>query len=170
MKPTGLICALILSAGVAFTGPAKVFNVHDFGAIGNGKTLDTAAIQKALNACKPDGGTVELPAGKYLSQPLTIYSRTVFKLDAGATLFASTNQMDFMKTPGNWLATKSSGEFSPFIGGKDLTDVTFTGGGTIDGNGFVWWPAAESARQKKIRLHTTAAKFGCHRALKKFAF
>ena len=149
MKLTGLICALIMSAGVAFAGPAKVFNVHDFGAIGDGKTLDTAAVQKALNACKPDGGTVELPAGKYLSQPLTIYSRTVFKLDAGATLFASTNQMDFMKTPGNWLAAKSSGEFTPFIGGKDLTDVTFTGGGTIDGNGFVWWPAAEAARQKK---------------------
>ncbi len=149
MKAFALICALILPAALSFADTAKVFNVRDFGAIGDGKTFDTTAIQKALNTCKTDGGTVEFPAGKYLSQPLTIGSRTIFRLDAGATLLASTNQMDFMKTPGNWLAAKSSGEFIPFIGGKDLTDVTFTGGGTIDGNGFVWWPAAETARQKK---------------------
>ena len=149
MKAIALICALILSATVSFAETVKAFNVRNFGATGDGKTFDTAAIQKALNACQLDGGTVEFPAGNYLSQPLTIYSRTFFKLDAGATLLASTNQRDFMKTPGNWLAAKGSGEFIPFISGKDLADVTFTGGGTIDGNGFVWWPAAETARQKK---------------------
>jgi polygalacturonase len=53
-----------------------------------------------------------------------------------------------MKVPGNWLQAKSSGDFIPFIGGKDLTDVTFTGKGTIDGNGAVWWEEAEKARQK----------------------
>lgn len=149
MKAIALFCALILPVAVSANETTKVFNVRDFGAAGDGKTFDTAAIQKALNTCKTEGGTVEFPAGNYLSQPLKIYSQTVFKLDADATLFASTNQMDFMKTPGDWLAAKSSGEFIPFIGGKDLADVTFTGGGTIDGNGFVWWPAAETARQKK---------------------
>ncbi len=128
---------------------AATFNVRDFGAMGDGKTLDTAAIQKALDACKPSGGTVVFPAGNYLSQPLTLRAKTIFQLDAGATLFACTNQSDFMKTPGDWLKAKSSGEFVPFIGGKDLTDVTFTGGGVIDGNGFVWWPEAEKARQIK---------------------
>ena len=149
MKAIALICALILPVAVSFAETVKAFNVRDFGATGDGKTFDTAAIQKTLNACKKEGGTVEFPAGNYLSQPLTIYSRTTFKLDAGATLLASTNQRDFMKTPGDWLAAKGSGEFIPFISGKDLADVTFTGGGTIDGNGFVWWPAAETARQKK---------------------
>ncbi len=149
MKAITLICALILPVAVSFAETAKVYNVRDFGAAGDGKTFDTSAIQKALDACRAAGGTAEFPAGNYLSQPLKIYSRTTLQLDVGATLFASTNQADFMKTPGDWLAVKSSGEFIPFIGGKDLTDVTFTGGGTIDGNGFVWWPAAETARQKK---------------------
>ena len=118
---------------------AATFNVRDFGAAGDGKTFDTAVIQKALDACEKSGGTVEFPAGIYLSRPLTIRSKTIFKIDSGAILQASTNQMDFMKTPGDWLAAKSGGDFIPFIGGKDLTDVTFTGGGVIDGNGAVWW-------------------------------
>src|ERR1039457_1098250 len=128
---------------------AATFNVRDFGATGDGKTFDTAAIQKALDACKTSGGMVEFPIGNYLSQPLTIYSKTIFKIDAGATLQASTNQMDFMKTPGDWLKVKSGSDFIPFIGGKDLEDVTFTGGGVIDGGGAVWWGEAEKARQIK---------------------
>ncbi len=128
---------------------AATFNVRDFGAAGDGKTMDTVAIQKALAACKLSGGTVVFPAGNYLSQPLTLRAKTVFQLDAGATLFACTNQSDFMKPPGDWLKVKGSGAFVPFIGGKDLTDVPFTCGGVIDGNGFVWWPEAEKARQIK---------------------
>ena len=125
------------------------FDVRDFGATGDGKTFDTGAIQKALDACEKSGGTVEFSAGIYLSRPLTIRSKTIFKIDWGAILQASTNQMDFMKTPGDWLAAKSGGDFIPFIGGKDLTDVTFTGGGVIDGGGAVWWGEAEKARQIK---------------------
>ncbi len=127
--------------------PAATFNVRELGASGDGKTFDTLAIQKALDACQKSGGTVEFPAGNYLSQPLKIYSKTIFQLDAGATLFASTNQMDFMKVPGDWLAKGAS--FIPFISGKDLTDVTFSGEGKIDGHGFAWWPEAEKARQIK---------------------
>jgi len=82
---------------------AATFNVRDFGATGDGKTPDAAAIQKALDACKDSGGTVQFPAGTYLSRPLTLRTRTTIQLDAGATLLASTNQMDFMKVPGDWL-------------------------------------------------------------------
>ena len=128
---------------------AATFNVRDLGATGDGKTFDTTAIQKALDACKDSGGTVTFPAGTYLSQPLKVGTKTTILLDAGATLLASTNQMDFMKVPGDWLAAKSGGDFIPFISGKDLTDVTFTGAGVIDGNGAVWWGEAEKARQIK---------------------
>ncbi len=139
------IAVIFLSLGLPLC--AATFNVRELGATGDGKTFDTAAIQKALDACKPAGGTVEFPAGNYLSQPLKLYSKTTVQLHAGATLWATTNQMDFMKTPGDWLAKNAS--FIPFISGKELTDVTFTGEGTIDGKGSVWWPEAEKARQKK---------------------
>lgn len=128
---------------------AATFNVRDLGATGDGTTLDTAAIQKAFDACKKDGGTVVFPSGNYLSQPLKISSKTTVQLDEGATLWATTNQSDFMKVPGDWLTAKSGSDFVPFISGKELTDVTFTGRGHIDGNGKVWWEEAEKARQIK---------------------
>jgi len=143
MKVIALISLLALSLR------AEVFDVRQSGAVGDGKTFDTVAIQKALDACEAaGGGTVKFPPGIYLSQPLTLHSKTILQLDAGATLQASTNQNDFMKSPGDWAKAQSS-KFIPFISGRDLTEVTFTGGGTIDGGGSVWWPEAEKARQIK---------------------
>jgi polygalacturonase len=130
-------------------GSPKMFNVRELGAKGDGATLDTAAIQKALDQCgTAGGGTVKIPAGTYLCQPLTLRTKTTLLLEEGATLRASTNHADFMKVPGDWLKAKSGGDFIPLITGKDLTDVTFAGKGTIDGNGAVWWEEAEKARQK----------------------
>jgi polygalacturonase len=139
--------ALALFAGAAEN--SNVFNVRALGAKGDGSTFDTEAIQKALDACRKSGGTVEFPAGTYLSKPLRLYSGTTVKLEVGAILQASTNQVDFMKTPGDWLKAKGGGDFNPFILGENLTDVTLTGGGVIDGGGWAWWPEAEKAREIK---------------------
>jgi len=129
---------------------AKEFSVREFGAVGDGKTLDTKAIQQALDACgKAGGGTVLFPPGTYLSQRLTLSSKTTVQLEPGAILLADTNQDEYLKVPGDWLKAKSSGDFNPFISGKKLTDITFTGGGTIDGNGAAWWGEAEKAREIK---------------------
>lgn len=138
------ITIIVLWASLPSYG--ATFNVRDFGAKGDGETFDTVAIQKALDACKASGGVVEFPAGKYLCQPLTLGAKTTVQLDPGAILQASTNQVDFMKTPGDWLKARGS-DFIPFISGKDLTEVTLTGGGIIDGGGSVWWGEAEKARQ-----------------------
>ncbi len=137
---------LLLSLTVSLS--AATYNVRDFGATGDGKTVDTMAIQKALDACRKTGGTVEFPPGTYLSRPIRVYTQTTVQLDSGATLQATTNQQDFMKTPGDWLKAKSS-DFIPFVHGSSLTNVTFTGGGVIDGGGSVWWGEAEKARQIK---------------------
>jgi polygalacturonase len=146
MKPIASLLVLLSMLSLH----AEVFNVRQSGATGDGKTLDTAAIQKALDACgAAGGGTVLFPPGTYLSQPLVIRTRTTIDLAAGATLLASTNQSDFMKVPGDWLKARSGSDFIPFISGKNLADVTFTGSGVIDGNGSVWWGEAEKARQIK---------------------
>jgi polygalacturonase len=143
-----MMCAMtgcMTGSGTVANSSANIFDVRHFGAKGDGTTFDTAAIQKALDACTNSGGTVEFPAGTYLSKPLTLHARTTVKLDARATLQASTNQNDFMRTPGDW--TKVRGGFISFIDGRDLTNVTFTGNGVIDGGGAVWWGEAEKARQ-----------------------
>jgi len=127
--------------------PPKIFNVRDFGAKGDGQVFDTGAIQQALDACGGTGGTVKFPPGNYLSKPLTLRTKMTVLLEAGATLLASTDQADFLKDGGDWLKARGS-DFIPFLSGRDLTDVTLTGQGTIDGNGAVWWEEAEKARQK----------------------
>ena len=144
-----LSTCLMLAFGPAHVATAAAYNVRELGAKGDGVTLDTAAIQRAFDNCKKNGGTVEFPPGTYLSQPLKIRSQTTIVLEPGATLLATTNQSDFMKVPGDWLLAKSGSDFIPFITGSDLKDVTITGGGVIDGNGAVWWGEAEKARQKK---------------------
>ena len=143
-----LFCSALTGLAAEIT-PAKTFDVREFGAKGDGKTFDTEAIQKAIDACgKAGGGTVKLAAGTYLSKPLTLRSKTTLFLDAGATLLASPNQADFLRSGGDWLKARG-GDFIPFISGTDLSDVALTGKGTIDGNGGQWWPEAEKARQKR---------------------
>ena len=148
MKQSVLTLAAFLTCCAVAAEPGKVFNVRDAGAKGDGKSFDTEAIQRALDDCgKSGGGTVLLPKGTYLSKPLTVRTRTTLLLAEGATLLASTNQSDFMRTPGDWTKARSA-DFVPFISGKDLEDVTVAGNGTIEGSGAVWWEAAEEARRK----------------------
>jgi len=157
MRMRALPCLLVLvawsaaRAGSAADSPStKVFDVRQFGAKGDGQTLDTAAIQKALDECgNAGGGTVRFPSGTYLSKPVTLRTRTTLQLDEGAKLQATGEQAAFLKSGTNWLEAKSGGDFNPFIGGKDLVDVTITGRGTIDGGGANWWEAAEQARRKQ---------------------
>ena len=146
-----ILCGVDLSLPTTGLGSEQnIFDVRELGAKGDGTHLDTKVIQKALDACgDAGGGTVRFAPGTYLSQPLTIRTKTTVQLEPGATLEACTNRSDFMKVPGDWLKAASSGDFIPFIGGKRLTDVTFTGGGVIDGNGAVWWGEAEKARRAK---------------------
>jgi polygalacturonase len=120
----------------------RIFTVREFGARGDGKTLDTAPIQKALDECgQAGGGIVRLEAGTYLSRPITLRTRTTLLLEAGAKLLATDDPADF--------ATDRPGAFIPFVGGKNLTDVAIAGPGVIDGAGGKWWVPAEEARQKK---------------------
>lgn len=141
----GLLCACSLAGA-----EPRQFNVRDFGARGDGRSVDTAAVQRALDACgRAGGGTVCLPPGTYLCQPLTLRSHTTLRIDAGAVLQATREPKDFMKTPGDWLKAGSASDFVPLLSGKDLTNVVITGSGAIDGAGDVWWGAAEEARRRQ---------------------
>jgi polygalacturonase len=125
-------------------GPrGRVFNVREHGARGDGKSLDTAAIQRALDACgKAGGGMVQFPPGTYLSQPLVIRTKTTVMLEKGATLRATDDPADYKRED-------NPNAFTAFLSGKDLEDVTIAGAGVIDGAGKRWWVPAEAARQKK---------------------
>lgn len=135
------VCLVPLTGSLVFG--ETTFNVRDFGAVGDGVTLDTDAVQKAFNECgKAGGGVVLMPSGTYLSKPLTIRTNTTLRIEEGATLKATDDPADYARTD-------KPGEFNHFFTGKDLENVTIEGGGTIDGSGQKWWIPAEAARQKK---------------------
>jgi DNA sulfur modification protein DndE len=116
-------------------------NVRDLGAKGDGVSLDTDAIQKALSRCSESGGgIVRLPAGVYLSKPLTLGTQTTLLLETGARLQATDEPADF--------SGSGSASFVPFISGRGLTNVAIVGPGVIDGAGGKWWVPAEAARRK----------------------
>jgi polygalacturonase len=144
MKNRLLLAVLIGFSVIASSAVGQeVFNVRDAGAVGDGKTLDTAAIQKSLNDCgKAGGGVVLLPAGTYLSEPIKIRTKTTLRLERGATLLATSERSAFERDD-------EPGKFDHFLTGKDLEDVAISGEGTIDGGGRAWWEAAEAARQAK---------------------
>src|ERR1035437_106211 len=128
------LALLFINISQADSTPSRVFDVKQCGAKGDGKTLDTDAIQKALDECgKAGGGVVQLTRGTYLSKPISLRSKTTLQLDEGAKLQATGEQAAFLKSGTNWLAATSGSDFIPFIRGSKLTDVTITGKGIIDG-------------------------------------
>lgn len=96
--------------------------------LADGTTDQAKSLQQTIDSCgAAGGGTLIVPAGRYLISPISLRSRVNLQLASGATLLASTNAADY--TP----------KLPNLINGDSLTDVSLTGTGTIDGNGAVWW-------------------------------
>ncbi|MBN2147744.1 MAG: glycoside hydrolase family 28 protein, partial [Anaerolineales bacterium] len=120
---------------------SSVFNVRQFGAMADGQTLDSGSIQTALDACaERGGGTVYLPAGKYVTGSLFLHDNTTIYLDAGATILGSENPADYPVIHSRWEG-KHQETYAPLIGGVNLQNIAISGRGTIDGRGAMWWKA-----------------------------
>src|SRR5215216_5748625 len=84
---TFLFVVCLTASALHGAGGAPVFNVRDHGAAGDGKTHDTAALNKAVEACAAaGGGQVLFPAGKYLTGTVHLKSNVTLLLDAGAEI------------------------------------------------------------------------------------
>lgn len=111
-----------------------MFNVRDYGAVGDRQHNDTRAIQKAIETCsRAGGGTVYFPAGDYLSGMLRLPSYVTLHLDAGATLWASTDPRDYEK---QYDYENSGGLLvGALILAEDAKHVALVGEGVIHGQG-----------------------------------
>ena len=108
-------------------------NVREFGAVGDGATKDTAAIQKALDK----GGTVIVPPGTYLAGTLYLHDDTELHLEPGATLLASPDPADYNADdfcPQNRVHKGDWARGAHFIVAVEARNVAITGTGKIDGN------------------------------------
>jgi len=112
-----------------------------YGAVGDGVTTNTTAIQAAINQATlggttngAAGGTVEIPPGVYLSGPLTLANSVNLQIDAGAIL----RMLPLGMYPGG------TSNPATFISGSNLHDIEISGPGAIDGQGGPWWPYANT--------------------------
>jgi polygalacturonase len=130
-------------------GYASTFNVREHGAAGNGQTSDSRAIQRVIDACaEQGGGTVYLPAGRYLMGSLFLRNNITLHLDAGAVILGSENPEDYPIIHGRWEGIHQD-TFAPLIGGNNLQNIAVIGRGTIDGRGEIWW----KAKKEKTLAH-----------------
>jgi polygalacturonase len=153
-----LVLCLLSDAKAQATQPAlpnipdKRFSIADFGAKADGKTKDTDAIAKALDAAEEaGGGTVRFAAGTYLTGAIKLRSKVGIHLDKGATLLFSTDPADYPVVLTRWEGTECM-NYSGLIYGRDASDIAITGEGTIDGQGSAWWPWSPRARPTLVKL------------------
>jgi polygalacturonase len=91
-----LVAPAVLSRGlrpaiaqIAIARAGGVFDVRSFGAVGDGKTIDSPAINRAIEAAGANGGTVYVPAGVYACYSLRLKSAIAVYIEQGATLLAA---------------------------------------------------------------------------------
>lgn len=139
-----LLCVLVLIVQAAFSQRTAVVSVKDFGATGNGKTLDTKAINDAIEAAAQKGGTVFFPAGTYLSYSIRLKSNIALYFDQGCVLLAADSTAGGRydeAEPNEWGDKFQYQDFghshwhNSLIWGENLENVSILGTGIINGAG-----------------------------------
>ena len=137
IRPVLVMVGLMAAAQPVIAARLGVFSIRDYGAVGDGKTLDTIAINRAIEACAAaGGGQVLFPPGRYLSGTVHLKSHVTLLFEAGATL-VGTKDLDKYQYPtlpafmpearwGKW--------HRALILGDGLEDIAIAGQGVIDGN------------------------------------
>ena len=136
-----LVFCLQSTAAAAPAGPAEYFDVKDCGAMGDGKTKDTRAIQAAIDqANAAGGGTVYLGPGTWLSGTIYLKSRVTLYLETGATLLGSTDSLDYPRTHPGFRSYTDNYVTQSLIYAENQEEIGLAGRGTIDGQGqaFPW--------------------------------
>jgi polygalacturonase len=147
----GLALAVTPSASAA-----TILNVRDYGATGNGSSNDTAAINKAIAAANATSGgaTVRFPSGTYKSaNSIHMMSNVTLQLDSGATLTGAsgTGYDKAESNPNDQFQDYGHSHFhDAMIWGDRLTNIGFTGAGTIDGGGHLITGNPDSGQADKI--------------------
>ena len=144
MRLTAFILAAALLAPVAVA--QKTCDPRDSGAKGNGRHKDTAAIQQAIDNCASGGGgAVVLDRGTFLSGPLVLKSNIELRIAKGATLLGSPDRKDYPPFP---FAGKTT--VQPLVSATAAQNLVIDGGGTIDGNGHVWWEYVKGIKDNGV--------------------
>lgn len=119
-----------------------IYNVLDYGVVGDGVTNNTEAINALTQKMKKSGGVLYFPEGKYLTGTIFMYSNMTLTLDDGATMLGSNDFDEFPYIEGVEGYTRA-GHWG-LISALDADNITINGGGAIDAQGEAWWKSGKS--------------------------
>ena len=121
--------------------PAVTVSLADFGGVGDGITSNTEAFSKAISALnKQGGGHLNVPAGIWLTGPISLKSKIDLHVERGAIILFSPDKKEFLD---------DKGKVKPGITASKRTDISITGEGIIDGNG-EWWRAVKRGKVSDV--------------------
>jgi polygalacturonase len=127
--------------------PPNRFLITDYGAIGDGETLNTKAIQSAIDACaKAGGGALLIPKGTFITGSIFLKQGVNLLIEKEAVLKGSQDTNDYP-----WIDTRIAGlEMrwpAAMVNADGITNLQLTGEGTLDGSGERWWREYWDARK-----------------------
>ena len=145
-----IACFLLVIGSIS----AQTFNVKDYGAINDGKTLNTLAIQTAINECTRNGGGTVLLAGggKYMTGTLYLKDNVTLHIGNGTVLLGSPNYGDYTTDTHKNMYKNEPHMNRCLIFAKDATSIAIEGYGTIDGNGHKEFFNNNTGRPMMIRF------------------
>tara|TARA_R110002020_G_scaffold296658_1_gene512327 strand:- start:121497 stop:122951 length:1455 start_codon:yes stop_codon:yes gene_type:complete len=123
--------------------PDATFNVMDYGAAADGKTLNSNAFAKAIEACtNAGGGRVLIPAGKYLTGPIHLKSNVDLHLEEGAEILFTKEKSAYLPVVHTSYEGMEVMNYSPLIYAYQQKNIAITGSGTFNGqaDNENWWP------------------------------
>ena len=141
-QPAGFrLCALAalwLGTAAAAAPAPQTYDITDSGAVPDGQTLNTKAIQSVIDQCAAaGGGVVVVPKGVFLSGALFFKNGVSLHVETNGVLKGSVNPDDYPQIPTRWEGVEREWT-SAFLNFDNMTNVVVSGDGTIDGSGDLW--------------------------------
>jgi hypothetical protein len=154
LKKIIVLLIILISISLYAENKSFQFNVKHFGAVGDGKNLDTESIQKAIDAAAEKGGVVTFPPGAYYTETLILRDHVTLFIDQGAILLGSTEITAFKSEYGSFRDSGGRRFGSSLLFARGATHIVIKGNGIIDGQGFPeYYPVKQGiARPSLIRF------------------
>jgi polygalacturonase len=136
----------------------RSFDIRDYGAVADGRTINTKAFADAIGACsQAGGGTVIVPAGKWLTGPIHFKSNVNLHITEGAEVLFSTDYDAYLPVVLSRYEGIELYNYSPCIYANGCENIAITGGGILNGQGKAWWPWKRKCEESVKKLHEMAA-------------
>jgi polygalacturonase len=134
-----VVCGILVGSLTALGAGTNRFVISEHGSIGDGKTLNTRAIQATIDRCATNGGgAIVVPPGTFITGSIFLKQGVQLVIEKGGVLKGSQNTNDYP-----WIPTRIAGlEMkwpAALVNADGITGLKISGAGTIDGSGERWW-------------------------------